>query len=293
MTEWTNPAKAAFERYCSRMRESMVNSGADASEVIEDLKRHIETEAEAAQLRMVTEEDVRRILARIGDPALLQEAPKQSVVEPTQKRPGIVVLLFGVFLPIAAIVIELATHMCAAAFFDPIPTLWHVFLVFLVPLANFGAWWAVRIGHPAWRNRLGLANGLAIGIGAYYTLLYLPLMLPAVFALLFFGWGLLPMAPLFSLISAIALRSRLSEFGAGREGHRLPGLWCGLAGAAIALAIIVLPVPATHYFARMAASATPAVSSRGIHWLRAFGQEQTLLRDCYGTGRWIGENPLS
>ena len=78
MTDWTNSAKAELERYYARVRESLADTGADATEVIDDLKRHVETDAAAANLRVVTEEDVRRILARVGEPAL----PKEKAIEP-------------------------------------------------------------------------------------------------------------------------------------------------------------------------------------------------------------------
>src|SRR5262245_2415436 len=35
-------------------------------------------------------------------------------------------MFWGVVLPMVAIGVELFTHMCAEALFDPIPTLWHL-----------------------------------------------------------------------------------------------------------------------------------------------------------------------
>src|SRR4029077_4994776 len=48
---------------------------------------------------------------------------------------GVLIFLFGVVLPLLTTLIELATHMCADAFFDPLPTLGHRSAVFIVPLA--------------------------------------------------------------------------------------------------------------------------------------------------------------
>jgi hypothetical protein len=66
------------------------------------------------------------------------ERPVAQIV-PRGRRRGILtggLWLFAVFLPAAAIGIELVTGMCADAFFDPIPTWIHLALACLVPGAN-------------------------------------------------------------------------------------------------------------------------------------------------------------
>ena len=67
MSEWTPSAKAELETYFQRVRPSLEQSGADAAEVVDDLKRHLDEEIAASKLTVVTEEDVRRLLNRIGD----------------------------------------------------------------------------------------------------------------------------------------------------------------------------------------------------------------------------------
>ena len=68
MMEWTDTARRTLDEYCDRARAALAGTGADADEVIDDLRRHVEEEARAAQLTVVTEGDVRRILARVGEP---------------------------------------------------------------------------------------------------------------------------------------------------------------------------------------------------------------------------------
>ena len=68
MIEWTEPARRALNEYCTRCRVALAGSGADADEVSDDLRRHVEEEVRAANLRIVTEDDVRRILAPVGEP---------------------------------------------------------------------------------------------------------------------------------------------------------------------------------------------------------------------------------
>ena len=39
MSEWTETARRALEEYCARSRTTLVGTGADANEVIEDLRQ--------------------------------------------------------------------------------------------------------------------------------------------------------------------------------------------------------------------------------------------------------------
>src|SRR3954463_16158809 len=66
MDQWGNAAKAKLEAYFERTRKNLEASGADVNEVIDDLRRHVQQEAAALNLPVITEQDVDRILARIG-----------------------------------------------------------------------------------------------------------------------------------------------------------------------------------------------------------------------------------
>lgn len=293
MTTWTQAAKSEFENYCQRIRPGLAATGADPDEVIEDLRRHLDAEIATAQLSVVAENDVRRLLARIGAPEAPPPPATQPVpvaaptARPNAKPMGLFTsgswLFLGVILPVATLIIELATGMCAGAFFDPVPTFWHALLVGFVPFANGWTWLAVRNGDARRRTLLGWLNGAAIAVATLYAFLFFPLLLPGLFALIFFGWGLLPLSPLLSLIAAVALRRRLRRLAG--DGSALPGFWRGLAVGLLAALLVEAPVTITRVGTRWANSESRTTELAGLRLLRALGREEQLLRDCYGFTR--------
>lgn len=304
MTEWTPSAKAELERYFARVRPGLAGSGADAAEVEEDLKRHIDEEIATARLKTVTEDDVRRILARIGEPeppAVEASRPERSKVEgilpsPTAAPPRnrLALLVFGVLLPALTLGIELVTRMCAGAFFNPLPTGWHILLVAAVPVSNLLVWQALREGGTAHRRGLAWANAFAIGVTLFYSFIFVPLVIPATIAIIFFGWGLLPLSPLFGLVASLRLRHHLRQLGQPPNPPRLRGLWAGAALGFAAVLVFQVPSSLTQIGLLMATSGTPRTEARGIRWLRSLGDQQTLLRSCYGRTQWAANwDPLT
>lgn len=241
------------------------NSGNDATPVARLIARRVqETEPSAPPLLLLS-----------------------TCAEPLQK-PGTGLLLLGVALPVLAFCLELFGHFCAETFFDPLPTIWHVLLVAFVPLANGLLAYRLRQDDFEYRPYLGWINGAAIGIAAFYTVLFLPLLPIAFFALIFVGLGLLPMTPLLALLATIAyarhlrrrVRTQAEAFGAARP--RLHGLGWGAALALLALAAVELPTTITRVGLHMAASDDAQTGRRGLRWLRTSGNEAALLRACYG-----------
>lgn len=194
---------------------------------------------------------------------------------------SVLTLLGGAVLPAISIGVEATTHMCAETFFDPIPTVWHLLLVILVPLANFQLWLAVHRNRPERAALLGLANALACGISLFYTLVYLPLTPLAVIAIIFYGMGLLPLTPLLSLIAGLILRRQLRQIAPAGLTLSLKGLGLGLAATVVALILIELPATLTRAGLQMATSESITQRQRGLRWLRAVGQRDYLLRACY------------
>ncbi len=92
------------------------------------------------------------------------------------------VIGLGTVLPVIALLVEWITGMCAGAFFDPLPTLWHVALVAVVPLTNGLLWRAIKRRTAVTHRWLGWVGGLAVGVELYYALIFLPLMLPGLLA---------------------------------------------------------------------------------------------------------------
>ena len=141
MSTWTTTALQTLEGYLENNRSRYVTSGADAEEVISDLRRHVQEEVAALKLPVVTEDDVQRIVQRLG-PAPIEEQDRPGPSMPPAGPNGAtwgksfrsgVMFFFGVLLPAVTLGFELTTHLCAGVFFDPLPTWFHVLLVALVP----------------------------------------------------------------------------------------------------------------------------------------------------------------
>ena len=103
-------------------------------------------------------------------------------------------LALGVVYPAVIIGLELISRMCADAFFDPMPTYWHVAAVALVPLSNLLIWHHLQGGARPGSKWLAFANGGALAIAGCYAFLFLPLLPLAVVGLLIVV-GILPLAP--------------------------------------------------------------------------------------------------
>jgi hypothetical protein len=202
------------------------------------------------------------------------------------------------------IAIELVTRLCAQSLFDPMPTYGHVAAVAFVPACNFLVWTALD-RERRWSARwLAFANGSAIAIATLYALLFLPLLPIAIFAVVM-GIGFLPLAPLTAFLSALALRRALARRQRDQSLAR-PLVGGLLAGLAVVVALDVPPA-ATRIGLQMAASTEPSERERGLALLRAVGDDDLLLRLCYGmagrpagllsafvmltSNNWIGDRP--
>jgi len=213
------------------------------------------------------------------------EAPS-FITSARRQQPGIFLIFTALVLPSVSILVEIASGICAQMFFDPLPTVWHKVLVIAVPLANLlvihGLWW----GDAGYHWRLGVANGLAVAVSTYYTIIYLPITPLALVAVLFVGLGLLALAPVLSLIaSALCLRQLqmlAREGGEVYASHRKPmrDFGFGFALAALILIAIEVPVIVTRVWMAKAASDSQAESARAINLLRRYGHEKTLLAAC-------------
>jgi hypothetical protein len=200
-----------------------VASGADPDEVIEDLRRRLEEELAGREPGSVGIAELRGLLARFGpvgdepaasapsgaDPAsaarVVGPPPPARAKRPWLGRAGIV--FCGILLPLAAVGVELLMGL-SEPILDPLPTPWHVIACLLVPLANALALRAVVRGEVP-GARLVAGNGAALGVAAFYALLYLPLMPVSAIAILVMGVGLLGLSPFLSLLATNTLRRQL------------------------------------------------------------------------------------
>ncbi len=274
---WTSSAQKAFEQHSQRIRLQLEETGVDAAEVIADIRRHIEEEATAHKLSAIAEEDVNRIIARFGKFEAKQEQPKNH--KNLWRFVKDFWVISTIILAVVAIGYELFTGGCASLFFDPIPTVWHTLLVCLVPPANFFVWLAAKKCSSKHQIFLGKLSGASIAIAFFYTVLFLPILPLAAIGIIFLGLGLLPMAPLFSLISAIALRRqyRKNILSSGK----MPGLKWGLVLGFVAIFTANAPTLVTQIGMHMVHADNPKTSQLGIKWLRVLGNKDLMLQMCY------------
>ena len=209
------------------------------------------------------------------------EIPGEPTIIRHRSKPGWFLLILGVLFPASVLVIELVTRMCAVQFFDPMPTTWHVLLVAFVPLANLAAWLRAR---GAIRTRLlwlQIANGAAIGVAAYFTLMFLPLMPLAAVAIILMGIGILPFAPLVSLLAGLRLKRHLRFTAEAEQVPKRRWVAYGVAISVAAILALELPITLTRVGMQMTASKSPETAAKGIGLLRLVGNEGVMLHACY------------
>jgi len=195
-------------------------------------------------------------------------------------------LLFsGIVLPAVALIVELVTHICAEVFFDPLPTIWHAAIFGFVPVSNLAVWRAVIKNKSNHLKFLGIANGIAVGVTFFYTLIFLPLLPVSFVAIIFFGIGLLSLAPLFAFISALICRKQLKKIAVFAGCRKPAGLWEGIAIAALFLVIVEIPSTVTRIGIKMATADSTSTQTSGIRLLRMLGDEEVMLKMCYERSR--------
>ena len=188
--------------------------------------------------------------------------------------------LFGILLPCISLGVELTTHMCAEEFFDPMPTVWHVFLVAFVPVSNAFLLYARGKDLVEYRSLLGITNGVTIGIATFYTLVYLPLLPIGIIGIIFVGLGFLPLTPVLALIASLVGRKHLHQLGAPVLETKLR-LWTGFVLGMLAVVVTEIPATVTRIGMQMASSPVSETNNRGVKMLRSFGTKNLMLRSCY------------
>lgn len=208
--------------------------------------------------------------------------PEQAAAEarPTRHhRPTgtiVFIALFGVGLPIAALLFEAITGMCRKIFFDPLPTPIHFALYAAIPLANMRLMLALLRGE-ALPPRWGLLHAFSAGVALFYSVVFLPISPIAAMAVAIFGIGLFGLSPMLALVCVIFARRALKA-GGGQAPSRL---WRGMALAFLVLLAVDAPSTMTRIGMQMAASDSAETRLHGIQLLRKLGDEKLMLRLCY------------
>jgi hypothetical protein len=211
-------------------------------------------------------------------------APRQQSSVPPHVVPWLsapssaLVLVCGILLPAITLLVEAVTHMCANVFFDPLPTVGHLFAIATVPLANLASLWTLRRREAVRIDAVIFAQAVAVAVAGVHAVMFIRMTPLAVYGVLYLGLGLLPLSPLLSLVAGLkalfALRAARGTLGRPARRMVLGGLAAGV-GVLIALNI---PAIATRVLMARAASDDPATSLAAIGWLRRVGQQDLMLR---------------
>ncbi len=292
MIEWTEDAEKAFQEYVNQMKCTVESMEADPSEVAEDLRRHIEEELGKGNSTIITEEDVRGVMKRMGMDRAGKTDDSDSRKDLITNRPfqecpirwwqSILMIGFGVVLPFVALGIEISERWCTDIYVDPIPSIWHIFLIALVPLTNLVLWMTAGKTLGGFKLKaLGWASGISIGIALFYTLVFLPIMPSGIMLIIGFGMGLLPLAPVLALSMAIWLRDKVSKALWDASCLKMPGYICGLLLGMAILIGLSLPVTLTRVGLKLAVSEQAGKRVWGMRLLDWFGNDETMIRYCY------------
>lgn len=305
MIPWKTEALDLFHRRGEEHRDTLLALGADPDEVLADWKALIESRAVAAGEREVEAGRVQAMLAELQN--AVRDCPAPEPPPPLHAAPGAVVppgtstavrtwfgrsttvmlWILGVFLPLGVLLFELLAGLCAEILFDPIPTWGHALLIAIVPVANaFALRMASRervraaAGLFRW---IGWLNGAAIGVSAYYALQFALLTPFAAIAIAYFGIGLIPLSPLLSFISTLAIRSRLHRVRFLTDTPPPAGWWRTALPAFVLLFLLSVPRYVVPLYTPQVNDPDPAVRARAATILRVLGSRDLLLRQCYRT----------
>ena len=294
MTTWTPAAESFFRDFLSS------HFGArPADEVAQDIRCHVHEELAQRGVDRVTRIELQRVVEELHPDQNMVEAesafvkappiPTEDPSKPPKTR-TVAAAIYYVILPLVVLVLEGIFHWCAMVFFDPMPTLAHAALLFLVPIVSGCLLWKRTPWTPRSFNTIACLSGVALAVSVYYvaiTFWWIPF---AILGLVYFGFGLVPLAPPFAMIGISRARTLMwKKVPSARE---IPwktwsrrGIYVGIA----ALSILELPSYVGRIGLSMAKSENVSIRERGLNSIRIAGTEDDVLRSCYGPGRaWAG-----
>lgn len=217
--------------------------------------------------------------------SLLERATRQpdeilerpmSTPSPSRRR-VILTWIFGFLLPAGTLFYESLSGFCAEYLFNPLPSFLHQVVVALVPLGFLYVLNAVSPSDPR-RHRVPWVLGAISAIALFYTLPFVPLLPAALVALVYFGLGFLPLAPILALWVALswtlwlARKQRLE----GLPKRFAFGFLVGLLLLAVADGRRLL----THWGFEALANDEAASKPRVVRLLRTYGIEDEMVRLC-------------
>ncbi|MDZ4833341.1 MAG: VIT domain-containing protein [Candidatus Melainabacteria bacterium] len=194
-------------------------------------------------------------------------------------------IILGVILPLVCLGVEYTWRFCTTAFFDPIPTWFHVAMITFVAYAN--GWILFSFANPDYKplKRDALIIGVSIGISLIYSLRFIPL-LPLVLMCFIMWGGLLVYGPMVSFIVAVGLARKLSAVDPEAKPRVAnpaisKAVFLGVCAGVMCIFLAELPHSITRHALERALSADPVEARRGINSLISFGSQDELLKMCY------------
>jgi Vault protein inter-alpha-trypsin domain/PEP-CTERM motif len=195
----------------------------------------------------------------------------------------ILLAIFGILLPLIALIVELKLRVIARGYFDPFPSNGHAMLFALIPLSNA----FVLISMSRIKNEhyafLTLLNGMAAGIATTYALMFIPVMTVSFVWIFALGIGLLGFAPLISIFTTHRAGHIICELARKGSVNFEPDNTKHLGHLLVIATIIAVELPSTltRIHLGMACEPSNASSINDLNWLRENGNKDVLLRACY------------
>ncbi len=292
MTEWSPQAQKVWESYCLKVREKLDMPDHEIDEALNDIRNHLEEEFKELGWRCVEAKDMYRALDRIGLPeemaggqgaldskeilqALIREIDRSEI-----KRPGFWTFFCGIILPVMAVGVELLTGLCAGCFYDPLPSIWHVGIFLFIPFSVIVSRGAGLETKANWLRWLLLFNGVALGFGIIYSVMFLPILPAGMFGLLVLI-GLCAFAPMLALWALSLCRVYLKAITRLQGVSNYPALWIGVLAGFGVFGLVELPTLVTYYGMYRVTETIDQDKPEGLGLLRALGNRKILLDACY------------
>jgi hypothetical protein len=208
----------------------------------------------------------------------------------TQDRPKVtfkwpkMFLFFGVIMPIIALLSEVVVGLCAATFYDPIPTWAHFVLLACLPAWHLAVYRLLKGQSTLPPQWLWWGAGFCQVVALFYMLATFSisgLSFVFVIAVVTLPVCLLGVTPLFAWVAWFSAYSKMSSI----HGRVPTSVWPGVAVAALALVLCELPTQVAIWQIK------PAVQGdvKALERLRTFGSRSVLADICYrgvsGVGR--------
>jgi hypothetical protein len=216
--------------------------------------------------------------------------PRWSRVQMIDAGARVTFTIFGVLLPLFALIFEGCTRWCSQELFDPIPTWAHVACVALVPAIYLvGLLLVVRNVVRFPRTQL-FAVGVATGISLLYSLPFLPMAPFALIGIIYLGFGLLPLSPIISYVCGLWLKRKLRlQLLENQVQPRPYFFWLGILGGVLLTALCYLPAYVTYSSIHDAARESGAPRAAALQRLRWLHAEDEVLRLAYAARRRTGD----